>query len=69
MNFLKFILLPLSLLIGLFYPYIENNYCEVSINTSCHFVHWLLVIRVSLVVQRLKCLPAMWETWVRSLGR
>ena len=26
--------------------------------------HW-----ASLVVQRLKCLPAMWETWVRSLGR
>ena len=23
----------------------------------------------SLVAQRLKCLPAMWETWVRSLGR
>ena len=23
----------------------------------------------SLVVQRLKCLPAMWETWVRSLGQ
>ena len=23
----------------------------------------------SLVVQRLKCLPAMWETWVWSLGR
>ena len=22
----------------------------------------------SLVAQRLKCLPAMWETWVRSLG-
>ena len=22
-----------------------------------------------LVAQRLKCLPAMWETWVRSLGR
>jgi len=21
------------------------------------------------VAQRLKCLPAMWETWVRSLGR
>ena len=21
------------------------------------------------MVQRLKCLPAMWETWVRSLGR
>ena len=24
--------------------------------------------RASLVAQRLKCLPAMWETWVRSLG-
>ena len=23
----------------------------------------------SLVAQRLKCLPATWETWVRSLGR
>ena len=23
----------------------------------------------SLVVQRLKCLPAMWETWVLFLGR
>ena len=23
----------------------------------------------SLVAQRLKCLPPMWETWVRSLGR
>jgi len=21
-----------------------------------------------MVAQRLKCLPAMWETWVRSLG-
>ena len=25
--------------------------------------------RASLVVQRLKRLPAMWETWVRSLGQ
>ena len=23
----------------------------------------------SLVAQRLKCLPAMWATWVRSLGQ
>ena len=23
----------------------------------------------SLVAQRVKCLPAMWETWVRSLGQ
>ena len=27
-----------------------------------------MYLRVSLVVQRLKRLPAMWETWVRSLG-
>ena len=26
-------------------------------------------VQASLVVQRLKHLPAMWETWVRSLGR
>ena len=26
-------------------------------------------IRVSLVAQRLKCLPAMWKTWVWSLGQ
>ena len=25
--------------------------------------------RASLVAQRLKCLPAMWETWVQSLGQ
>ena len=29
----------------------------------------IIQIRASLVVQRLKRLPAMWETWVRSLGR
>ena len=27
-----------------------------------------MIIAASLVVQRLKRLPAMWETWVRSLG-
>ena len=27
------------------------------------------LLRASLVAQRLKRLPAMWETWVRSLGR
>jgi len=26
-------------------------------------------LRASLVAQRLKHLPAMWETWVRSLGQ
>ena len=31
---------------------------------------WLLLItRASLVAQRLKCLPGMWETQVRSLGQ
>ena len=30
---------------------------------------WLSPSFTSLVVQRLKHLPAMWETWVRSLGR
>ena len=33
----------------------------------------VIIIRIycwaSLVAQRLKCLPAMWETWVQSLGR
>ena len=28
-----------------------------------------LYLRASLVVQRLKCLPAVWETWVRSLDQ
>ena len=29
---------------------------------------YFLVTGASLVAQRLKCLPAMRETWVRSLG-
>ena len=29
----------------------------------------LLLKRASLVAQRLKPLPAMWETWVQSLGQ
>ena len=28
-----------------------------------------MYLRASLVVQRLKRLPAMWENWVRSLGQ
>ena len=31
--------------------------------------HGSPALRASLVAQRLKRLPAMWETWVRSLGR
>ena len=29
----------------------------------------LCYLRTSLVAQKLKCLPAMWETWVPSLGQ
>ena len=32
-----------------------------------HF-HFLSCVWASLVAQRLKCLPAMQETWVQSLG-
>ena len=27
------------------------------------------MVGVSLVAQRVKCLPIMWETWVQSLGQ
>ena len=36
------------------------NFCFVS----CH----LALAKTSLVAQMVKCLSAMWETWVRSLG-
>ena len=29
---------------------------------------WGHLHRYSLVAQKVKCLPAMWETWVQSLG-
>ena len=32
-------------------------------------IFFLVDFWASLVAQRVKCLPAMWETWVRSLGR
>ena len=28
-----------------------------------------MFLRASLLAQRLKCLPAVWETWVQSLGQ
>ena len=40
----------------------------LSIALSICFPLWV-VFGASLVAQRLKHLPAMWETWVRSLGR
>ena len=36
---------------------------------SLMLVLGFLYLRASLVVQRLKHLAAIWETWVRSLGR
>ena len=47
-----------------------NKWCWENWSTTCermkleHFLTPFLM-----VVQRLKRLPAMWETWVRSLGR
>ena len=33
------------------------------------FAGGFFTTRTSLVAQTVKCLPTMWETWVRSLGR
>ena len=38
----------------------KDKYCLISVTHTC---------RASLVAQRLKRLPEMWETWVQSLGR
>ena len=32
-------------------------------------IFFLVDFWASLVAQRVKCLPAMWETWVQSLGQ
>ena len=36
---------------------------------SFSFLHIFHLSSASLVAQRLKCLPAMQETWIRSLGQ
>ena len=36
--------------------------------TSPALADRLFTTRASLVAQMVKCLPAVWETWVRSLG-
>ena len=48
----------------------------VNLFLFCKYIHFYYfldstytVIWASLVAQRLKHLPPMWETWVRSLGR
>ena len=35
---------------------------------AIYFTHGSVIYRASLVAQLVKNLPAMWETWVRSLG-
>ena len=50
----------------IFYPSV--SLCCCGIPFPCLLIP-LLCLRASLVAQRLKRLPAMWETWVRSLGR
>ena len=41
----------------------------VMVSYLGHWVYHLLTFfRASLVVQLVKNLPAMWETWIRSLG-
>ena len=41
-----------------------SNQVLASLFKRCRHCHWKLKL-----AQRLKCLPAMRETWVRSLGR
>ena len=47
------------------FRWVVNNFFQ---SLAIIFVYGM-VYRASLVVQRLKRLPAMWETWVQSLGR
>ena len=59
----------LFLLQGSSLPSLQVNH---TYNISLPFLYGYKLrhhVWASLVAQRLKCLPAMWETWVRSLGR
>ena len=40
-----------------------------KVSTMCKCLCFRYIYWASLVAQRLKCLPAILETWVRSLGR
>ena len=44
---------------------LQSTGCKESDKTERLHFHF----GASLVVQRLKCLPTMWETWVQSLGQ
>ena len=45
----------------LIYHLVLNDSCIPGIIDPC-------VVGVSLVAQTIKCLPALWQTWVQSLG-
>ena len=50
----------------------NRHFFKASYNSKGYVCHLLIssdIIWTSLVAHRLKHLPAMWETWVRSLGR
>ena len=47
----------------------DRRNCWAIVRGVARIRHNLSLNRASVVVQRLKRLPAMWETWVRSLGR
>ena len=43
-------------------------YGKITDTDILEIISVLNILRASLVAQRLKCLPTMQETWVRSLG-
>ena len=76
---------PILLTVGVkycYYPYFRDGETmepmtsflflgsKITADGDCsHEIKRCLLLGVSLVAQRLKHLPAMWETWVHSLGR
>ena len=51
------------------YPNLQSLLAPATRVASLATHRWLLIGGYSSVAQRLKRLPAVWETWVRSLGR
>ena len=47
----------------------ERHHFEFVIGSGFQYCLFFCSLWASLKAQRLKHLPAMWETWVRSLGR
>ena len=55
----------------MFWVSYPRNHCQIQHREVLLCVLSLTCrsLRASLVSQRVKCLPAMWEIWVQSLGR